>query len=98
MMPVGCMSCACPADCPAVSNYGGQVELLEQRPSMNVTSWNVLQRNGLLHLKDDAFAVAQALVGHLALELVEIVPCPPLAQAEKPNQRDGNADDGGDHH
>ena len=74
-----------------------EVELLEQRSLDEGHILDVLERDRLLDLEDDALAEAQRAVGDLTLELVEVVPRPPLADAEEPDQRERDADDREDH-
>ena len=69
------------------------VEALEQRTFDESHVLDVFQRDGLLHLEDDAFAIAQRIFREHAFQLVEIVPRPPRADTEKPDQRNRNADD-----
>lgn len=76
---------------------GAQVEAAKQRALNERDVLNVLERDRLLDLKEDALAEPQRAVGELALQQVVVVPRPPLPHTAEPDKRHWDTDDADDH-
>jgi hypothetical protein len=75
-----------------------EVETAQQRAFDEGHVLDVLQRDGLLDLHQDALAKAQCGLAQLALQPIEVVAGPPGAHTAQPQQRQGQADDGHGQH
>src|SRR5262245_27926905 len=69
-----------------------QLEVSEYRTFDEGDVLDVLERDGLLDLKQNALAEANGGVRELAFELVVVMARPPLADTEKPDQREWDSD------
>ena len=61
---------------------GAQVEVPKDRSFNERHFLNVFERDGFFYLHQNAFAKTQFLGVEVTVELVEIVPCSPLADAQ----------------
>ena len=62
-----------------------QVKVPQDRTFDKSDILNVFQRDRLFHGHQNAFSIAQFLRVQMTIELVEIMPCPPLAHTKKPD-------------
>ena len=74
-----------------------EMKLFEERPLDKGDILDIFERHRLLDLEDDALAEPQCAFGDVALQFVEVVPRPPLADAAEPHDRERQADDRAHH-